>query len=178
MPAQKRKAPNAPETSGRRRSGRISSSGKKSQYFDGDTDEDGEDEFGAASETPPISTKKRGRGRPPKSAASTPGRGRPVGSKKARKVEPPEEEVDGDDYADEDEEQQEGSEEKGGGDGEYDDELGSDEEPRVTITPLAKMREIGGVPYEDERLHKNTMLFLKDLKANNKRSWLKGAWST
>lgn len=31
----------------------------------------------------------------------------------------------------------------------------------------------GGVPYEDERIHKNTMDFLKDLKKNNRRDWLK-----
>lgn len=171
MPAQKRKAPDTPETSGRRRSGRISSSGKKSQYFDGDTDLDDEDDSGAAPKATSISQKKRGRGRPPKSATSTPAQGRPTNSKakKARKTEPQEdEEDDGEEYADEEEQH-------GGGDGDDDDELGSDEEPRVTITPLTKMRETGGIPYEDERLHKNTMLFLKDLKANNKRSWLKGS---
>ncbi|KAI1208255.1 uncharacterized protein F4807DRAFT_432193 [Annulohypoxylon truncatum] len=35
------------------------------------------------------------------------------------------------------------------------------------------MRDLDGIDYEDERLHKNTFLFLKDLKANNNRKWLK-----
>ena len=39
--------------------------------------------------------------------------------------------------------------------------------------PLKKMRPAGDIDYEDERLHPNTLLFLKDLKANNKRPWLK-----
>jgi hypothetical protein len=45
---------------------------------------------------------------------------------------------------------------------------------RVTIIPIAQLRDTAGVEYADERLHKNTMLFLKDLKANNNRPWLKG----
>ncbi|OTA95606.1 hypothetical protein M434DRAFT_196467 [Hypoxylon sp. CO27-5] len=36
-----------------------------------------------------------------------------------------------------------------------------------------QLRDTDGVDYEDTRLHKNTLLFLKDLRANNKRSWLK-----
>ncbi|KHN99163.1 uncharacterized protein MAM_02861 [Metarhizium album ARSEF 1941] len=54
------------------------------------------------------------------------------------------------------------------------DDDDDDEAPRrVEIIPLEKMRDTGGVEYEDHKLHKNTLLFLKDLKANNKRSWLK-----
>jgi hypothetical protein len=45
--------------------------------------------------------------------------------------------------------------------------------PKVTIIPLPKAREAGGVPYEDGRIHENTMLFLKDLKANNNREWMR-----
>ncbi|KXJ89780.1 hypothetical protein Micbo1qcDRAFT_136870 [Microdochium bolleyi] len=48
-----------------------------------------------------------------------------------------------------------------------------DEESRVTFIPLPKLRDEGGIDYEPERIHPNTLLFLKDLKANNKRSWLK-----
>ncbi|KND88132.1 hypothetical protein TOPH_07214 [Tolypocladium ophioglossoides CBS 100239] len=48
-----------------------------------------------------------------------------------------------------------------------------EEEEQVEIIPLEKMRGTGGVEYEDHKLHRNTLLFLKDLKANNKRPWLK-----
>ena len=57
-----------------------------------------------------------------------------------------------------------------------DDEEVSDAEarpPKVTIIPLPKAREAGDVPYEDGRIHENTMLFLKDLKANNNREWMR-----
>jgi hypothetical protein len=57
-----------------------------------------------------------------------------------------------------------------------DDEDDSDQEarpPKVTIIPLPKAREAGDVPYEDGRIHENTMLFLKDLKANNNREWMR-----
>lgn len=37
-----------------------------------------------------------------------------------------------------------------------------------------KARPAGKVPYTDETIHPNTLLFLADLKANNKREWLKG----
>ena len=36
-----------------------------------------------------------------------------------------------------------------------------------------KARAAGKTPYEDETIHPNTLLFLKDLKANNERQWLK-----
>ncbi|KAL4883854.1 hypothetical protein BJY04DRAFT_183368 [Aspergillus karnatakaensis] len=36
-----------------------------------------------------------------------------------------------------------------------------------------KARDPGDTPYEDETLHPNTMLFLKDLAKNNDRQWLK-----
>lgn len=68
-----------------------------------------------------------------------------------------------DEPADEDQEDQ---------DAEDDDD--DDDAPRkVVIIPLEKMRDTGGVAYEDHKVHKNTLLFLKDLKANNKRTWLK-----
>lgn len=168
MPAQKRKAPETPASSDRRRSGRISSSGQKSKYFEADSDSE-EDELGddykfEDSDEPKASTngshKKRGRGRPSQDAVPT-SRRKSGGGKKAKI------ELDDDDddvYAEQE------SEEK-----EKDDEDDEDdfETNRYTITPLIKMRDLGGVPYEDDRLHKNTLLFLKDLKANNERSWLK-----
>ncbi|KAL2380681.1 hypothetical protein RJ035_006697 [Blastomyces gilchristii] len=38
---------------------------------------------------------------------------------------------------------------------------------------LPKPRDAGDTPYEDNTIHPNTLLFLKDLKANNQREWLK-----
>lgn len=58
-------------------------------------------------------------------------------------------------------------------DEEEEDDEGDDAPRRVEIIPLEKMRDTGGVEYEDHKIHRNTLLFLKDLKANNKRSWLK-----
>lgn len=37
-----------------------------------------------------------------------------------------------------------------------------------------KMRDPGDVPYRDEALHPNTLLFLQDLAQNNEREWFKG----
>ncbi|KAE8557324.1 hypothetical protein EYB25_002031 [Talaromyces marneffei] len=36
-----------------------------------------------------------------------------------------------------------------------------------------KARDLGGIDYKDDAIHPNTMLFLKDLKENNERQWLK-----
>ncbi|MCJ1256101.1 hypothetical protein MMC24_003921 [Lignoscripta atroalba] len=38
---------------------------------------------------------------------------------------------------------------------------------------LPKAREPGKIPYKDDTIHPNTMLFLSDLKENNDREWLK-----
>ncbi|KAF5677997.1 hypothetical protein FCIRC_6598 [Fusarium circinatum] len=54
-----------------------------------------------------------------------------------------------------------------------DDEDDEDAPPKVTIIPLEKLRDTDGIEYEDFKLHKNTMLFLRDLKAHNQRPWLK-----
>ncbi|KAK4126855.1 hypothetical protein N657DRAFT_640716 [Parathielavia appendiculata] len=54
-----------------------------------------------------------------------------------------------------------------------DDEFDEDAPPKVTVIPLPKLRDTGGIEYADDRLHPNTLAFLKDLKANNKRTWLK-----
>lgn len=200
MPARKRKASGTPEPADRRRSGRISSSAKKSKYFEGDTESDGDPPAKAT-----VAGAKR-RGRPLKNlpVAAKPGGkkadvedGEPyaedepdddppakaTGAGRKRRVRPPkkaavaaksimkkedvEEEEDGDAYAEEESEDKDDDDDS---DQESDDE---DAAPRVTIIPYKELRDTGGVRYEDERLHKNTMLFLKDLKANNKRSWLK-----
>lgn len=39
---------------------------------------------------------------------------------------------------------------------------------------LPKAREAGSTPYKDDTIHPNTMAFLKDLRQNNDRDWLKG----
>lgn len=63
------------------------------------------------------------------------------------------------------------------GNNESDDSDDDDEEPRVTFIPLPKLRDTNGVDYEETKVHLNTLLFLGDLKANNKRSWLKSKFN-
>lgn len=46
----------------------------------------------------------------------------------------------------------------------------------MTNRAAVQLRDTDGVDYEDTRIHKNTFLFLKDLKANNRRNWLKCAY--
>ncbi|KAH8904235.1 hypothetical protein BR93DRAFT_900228 [Coniochaeta sp. PMI_546] len=157
--APKRKAPETPETTGSaRRSTRISSSGKKSRYFEDESvDELSQEEYPAKRRTGKVvKTKAVAKS----SAKSTPN--------KRKKVES--EDEDDDVYNDDDEESTpEGAADEEGNDDSFDE----DAPPKVTYIPLPKLRDTGGIPYEDDRLHKNTMLFLKDLKANNKRVWLK-----
>ncbi|CAI0649309.1 unnamed protein product [Colletotrichum noveboracense] len=179
MPARKRAAsPVADEP--RRRSGRISSTHKKSKYFEDDDDseadfngddgfdENGEDESDVDEPEEEEEKPKRGRGRPkgavakPKPKAKAQTKAVPV-KKRAKKQNVEETE---DDYQDEQVEEDDEEEEEV----EEDDD---ERKPRVTIIPLEKMRGLDGVEYSDETLHKNTLLFLKDLKANNVRSWLK-----
>jgi hypothetical protein len=45
------------------------------------------------------------------------------------------------------------------------------------IIKRPKAREAGDVPYTDDTIHPNTMLFLKDLADHNDRQWLKGTAS-
>lgn len=60
---------------------------------------------------------------------------------------------------------------------EEDEEPGEDDDdndgPQSYSIPLPKARDAGDQPYEDSRIHPNTFLFLRDLKANNNREWLK-----
>jgi hypothetical protein len=104
-------------------------------------------------------SKKRGRGAPAATAKK---------AKKAR-LAPPDapSDDDGDDYQDEPEDAQQAADES-------DEEFDEDAPPKVTFIPLPKLRDTGGIEYADDRLHPNTLAFLRDLKANNKRSWLKG----
>lgn len=177
MPAAKRSAPVQAESTGtRRRSGRLSSTQLKSVYFE--SEDESEEQIAGRKKRATVS-KKRGRKALNESdeeeedfkedseeeAEVQPkkiSRGRPT--KKAK------EESDEDQYhtPNEDEDNKDNDED------EDDDDDDDDDGPRkVTIIPLEKLRDTGGVPYEDHYVHKNTMLFLKDLKANNKRSWLK-----
>ena len=152
---------------------------EESDEYDGEqAGEEEDEESGSTYEdsTPPppppkdTPTPKRGRGRPSKSAQPSPsankrqstGAGPRSRSAKSRAKNPVEET----DYA---------------GEGEYDDEENYDDddddededERGVTFIPLPELRDTGGVEYVDTRLHPNTLLFLKDLKANNNRNWLK-----
>jgi len=168
MPARKRQAPSTPPAAaGRRRSQRIDSSGTTSKYFEADSDED----------------------------APAPKRARRVSSGRGKKVDSESE----DEYDDADEEGEEDVEAEDSDDGEgeveqaprgkkagrkvsrvskaaddSDDGDGDDDEAKVTFIPHKKLRDDGGVAYADDRVHQNTIWFLKELKANNKRSWLKG----
>jgi hypothetical protein len=148
MPARKRQAPATPETSGRRRSQRIGSSGKKSRYFEADSDVEDEDDYEDADEEEEEEDDAGDEydESEEKGPRVVKGRGRPK-AKRSRE--------------NDDESEAEDDDEAEGG-------------PRVTFIPRKEMRGTGGVDYEDDRLHQNTMLFLKDLRANNKRTWLKG----
>ncbi|KAI1132871.1 hypothetical protein F5Y10DRAFT_171194 [Nemania abortiva] len=223
MPPKKRNLDEVetPQSGSRRRSTRISSTGKKSSYFEAQDDVDDSDD---ADGPPPRKTTKTGANAsrskqrpqtpvsddedqyrdddedeeeigdsdafdedddsatpppPPKSSAAKRGRGRPskgsIGqsqTKKAQaktpksaskpgsgakkrgpttKTEIRDSDEDGDEVGDDDD----------------------DDEPKVTLIQLPKLRDTNGVEYEDTKVHPNTLLFLGDLKANNKRSWLK-----
>jgi uncharacterized protein (TIGR02453 family) len=136
--APKRKAPETPETAAlQRRSTRISSSAKKSRYFE----DNSEDTVSQEEHTKAKSSAKR----------------MPFRISAGSKLRIQESEDDDDDR---DVLSSSSSE---------DDSL----PPKVTYTPLPKLRPTDGIPYTPSRLHKNTLLFLSDLKANNKRPWLK-----
>ncbi|KEZ40353.1 hypothetical protein SAPIO_CDS8201 [Scedosporium apiospermum] len=131
-----------------RRSRRISSNVKKSNYFE--EDDDSED---------PLTTsnvkKRKGKSAP--------------ASKRKQEVDDGLSDEYQDNAADQDEDEDGGEEE------ENDDDDGDEDEfaTKVTVVKLETLRPDGGVEYADDFVHKNTMLFLKDLKENNERSWLK-----
>ncbi|KAG7404304.1 hypothetical protein Forpe1208_v015768 [Fusarium oxysporum f. sp. rapae] len=56
---------------------------------------------------------------------------------------------------------------------EYSRDVDEDVSPVVTIIPLEKTRDDGGIEYVDFKIHPNSLLFLKDFKVNNNRAWLK-----
>lgn len=152
MPVRKRKTSLVAEEepASRRRSLRLSSSDQKSKYFEAESDTDTSAVIGNNE-----SKRHRGRGRPPKKA-------------KVKEAEPEGEDEDEDEYKDE-------TQQSGANPPESEDEFDEDAPPKVTFIPRPKLRDTGGVEYADDRLHENTLAFLRDLKANNKRSWLKGS---
>ncbi|KAI0888145.1 uncharacterized protein GGS22DRAFT_93754 [Annulohypoxylon maeteangense] len=141
-----------------------------------DKEESDDDNSESEGSLPPVA-QKRGRGRPAKTptptkatakksaakprvsdAGAAKGRGRPKAQGKAvakAKAKTKSEESDAEEDDDDD------------------DDDDDEEENLITFIPAVKLRDLDGVDYEDERLHKNTFLFLKDLKANNNRKWLK-----
>lgn len=82
---------------------------------------------------------------------------------------------DEDDYKEEpvDDEEEDEVAQPNGNASDEDEEFDEDAPPKVTFVPIPKLRDTGGVEYADDRVHKNTLAFLKDLRANNKRTWLK-----
>ncbi|ROT36645.1 hypothetical protein SODALDRAFT_299709 [Sodiomyces alkalinus F11] len=123
----KRAASSVVDETPRRRSRRISSTPKKSVYFEDNDDLEGQQDDDYANE------------------------GASEGEKDAVR----------------------GADEEYDGEEEQLEDQNEDERPRVIVLPLEKLRELDGVEYEDTRLHKNTLLFLRDLKENNRRVWLK-----
>ena len=174
----------------RRRSGRLSATPKKSVYFDDSGDSEDE-----------LAQSKRKRGRPVRKASSSPEVSEDQYQESSQQGSEVEEEGgeegEDDDYDSEEEappkkrgrlvksqgtgrQMSNGSKSHGtsnaNGVGVKEDDSDSFDEsapPKVTIIPLVKLRDTGGVEYEDEKLHNNTMLFLGDLKVNNQRPWLK-----
>lgn len=149
------------------------------QYEERDLDDednghsDVSDKDDSATPPPKSGTGKRGRGRPPNNSGVRPQTGKSKlvnivksGSGAKKRGRPA-------DMA-----QASPSARRGGHDDDEDknDESEDDDasdEPKVTFIPLPELRDTNGVEYEDTKVHPNTLLFLGDLKANNKRSWLK-----
>lgn len=137
MPPRKRAASTTLEEP--RRSRRVTSTPKKSNYFEGDDESDD-----------PLS-----RGNPERSKGKR--TSRRVSRSKA-------ENIVSDEYV--------GTGEDGSGD-EVEGDDGDDVDTKVTVVKVPGLRPDGGMEYADEYVHKNTALFLKDLKQHNERTWLK-----
>jgi hypothetical protein len=135
----------------RRRSGRISGAVNKSRYFEEDTDQEEEEVPPKKSGTAKNQTSRKAHDKTPKK-----------GRKSAAKAEESEAEYE----ENAQEEDDSGAEELG-------DSNGEESDAQVKVIKLAPLRPEGSTPYSDDTVHKNTCLFLKDLKANNKRAWLK-----
>ncbi|TLD28318.1 hypothetical protein PspLS_03597 [Pyricularia sp. CBS 133598] len=196
MAPRKRKAPATPKrpepvSSSRRRSTRIGSSAEKSKYFESDSGSGSDSDDAHVAKRAKIGDGAKYSGR----------RGPKVESDASEdEYEAPDDDDDEEEEEDvADEASGDGSEEeqdrpkpskpskkkgakppiktaqnrKNDDSGKENDDDDDDEDNLVTFIPHVKLRELDGVEYADEKLHKNTLLFLKDLKANNVRSWLK-----
>lgn len=129
-----------------RRSRRTRTTAKKSNYF-----EDGDESDDPLSGADPSTPKRKG--------ASV--------NRRTSKAE----DVVSDEYEDDAAgDQRDDEEEEGGAE---DDEDEDDFDMKVTVVKIPGLRPDGGMEYADEYVHKNTALFLKDLKQNNNRPWLK-----
>lgn len=134
-----------------RRSRRSRTTAKKSNYFEGDNESD--DPLSGAD---PVTPKKKG--------ASV------------NKCRSKAEDIVSDEYEDdaaEGEGEGEGEDDEGQDGAEDEDEDEDEFETKVTVVKVPGLRPDGGMKYGDEYVHKNTALFLKDLKQNNNRPWLK-----
>jgi hypothetical protein len=54
-----------------------------------------------------------------------------------------------------------------------DDAEAEEYQRRTTIIPYEKLRPLDGVEYSKTKVHKNTLLYLEDLRINNNRDWFK-----
>lgn len=122
-----------------RRSRRVTSTPKKSNYFEGDSGSD--DPLGV--------------GKPAKS------NGKRASTRKSK--------LKDDDIASDEYEGNAGGDESGDDGQDDDDEV----DTKVTVVKVPGLRPDGGMEYADGYVHKNTALFLKDLKQHNERTWLK-----
>ncbi|KAI1800293.1 hypothetical protein F4811DRAFT_44272 [Daldinia bambusicola] len=149
----------------RQKKNSVEESDDELQYDDVEnaSEDEDEDEDGSGSEASMSAKQKRGRGRPPKQQTKTTATAK-KSNKKARDS----------GVTKTTEKARVSSKAKKEADSEEDSDDDDDfDENRITFIPAIQLRHTGGVEYEDTRLHKNTFLFLKDLKANNERSWLK-----
>lgn len=128
-----------------RRSRRTRTTAQKSNYF-----EDGDESDDPLSGETPVKSRK----------------GDSVNRRRSKA-----EDVVSDEYEDDAAgDQGEDDEEENGGE---DDDDEDDFDTKVTVVKVPGLRPDGGMDYADEYVHKNTALFLKDLKQNNNRPWLK-----
>lgn len=143
MPPRKRAASNAIDEP--RRSRRVSSTVKKSNYLEDDDSDD------------PLADQ---------SSKKSKGTSRPRGKRKTEELDEVSDEYKEDSAAgqDEDEADEEEPEE---------DQDQNEFATKVTVVKVQSLRPDGGMDYGEDFIHKNTALFLKDLKAHNQREWLK-----
>lgn len=56
---------------------------------------------------------------------------------------------------------------------EEDSEEADDPPRKITVIPYKELRPLDGIEYSDTRVHRNTLLYLNDLRTNNNRAWFK-----